>query len=68
MGLSLLNQVRFWGKILGSGADYYVAEGQLDAPGEEDPENPAFEPLGTGANTFAYWVLLYSFNVESEHQ
>eukprot|EP00392_Amoebophrya_sp_AT5.2_P005674 g5684.t1 len=51
-----LKKVRFWGKILGSGADYYVAEGQLDAPGEEDPENPAFEPLGTGANTFAYWV------------
>ncbi|CAD7928651.1 unnamed protein product [Amoebophrya sp. A25] len=51
-----LKKVRFWGKICGSEADYYVAEGQLEAAGEEDPENPMFEPLGTGANTFAYWV------------
>ena len=33
-----------------------MAEGQLEAGGDPDEENPAFEPLGTGANTFAYWV------------
>ena len=28
-------QVRFWGKVLGCGKDYYIAEGLAD--GGEDP-------------------------------
>ena len=41
---------------MGTDADYYIAEAQTEAPGEGDPENPLFEALGSGANTFAYWV------------
>lgn len=49
-------KLRFWGKMLGTGADYYVAEGQMDAAGEADENDPDFEPAGTGANMFTYWV------------
>lgn len=53
-----INKLRFWGKILGTQADYYVAEvekGEGEAP---DPEGPDadMEPLGTGANKYAYYV------------
>merc|ERR1712196_673265 len=33
--------LRFWGKILGSGADYYVAEAKRDAGGEADEDADA---------------------------
>uniref|UniRef100_A0A7S1SDH7 Radial spokehead-like protein n=1 Tax=Alexandrium catenella TaxID=2925 RepID=A0A7S1SDH7_ALECA len=51
-----LTKLRFWGKILGTGSDYYVAEaqrGQGDLPeGEEEMEVP-----GTpGVNLYLYYV------------
>lgn len=64
-----IESLRFWGKILGTEADYLVAEGTLrslpkaaPAEGEEKPlihpDSPEFdvEPKGEGANTFTYWV------------
>lgn len=50
-----LQQVRFWGKIFGTKADYYVVEGKLDEYGEEE-ETPRLEPMGTGANEYVYFV------------
>jgi radial spoke head protein 4A len=52
-----IKKLRFWGKILGTSADYYVAEGQLEAAGdadENDPDEP--EPQGSGPNAFTFWV------------
>lgn len=49
--------IRFFGKIHGTQADYYVAEGTFE--GDEDGEEerpPEFEPRGTGVNKFVYWV------------
>lgn len=51
-----LVKLRLWGKILGKDNDYYVAEGQLNTAGEADENDPAFEPQGTGANKYTYWV------------
>ncbi|CAE7284343.1 pom1 [Symbiodinium natans] len=50
-----LNKLRFWGKILGTEADYYVAEAQRDG-GEPDENDPDAEPPGQGANQFTYYV------------
>jgi len=60
-----LQKLRLWGKILGTDADYYVAEGTLKLP-EDGPEpgtvvlpgTPEFdvEPRGEGANISSYWV------------
>jgi radial spoke head protein 4A len=58
-----LETLRFWGKILGTEGDFYVAEGRLQAI-SETPERPAMpdaaefdvEPRGEGANAFSYWV------------
>lgn len=46
--------LRFWGKILGRSADYYVIQG-------ENPEPPTVEMISTiegveGANKYAFWV------------
>uniref|UniRef100_A0A0G4FW21 Uncharacterized protein n=1 Tax=Chromera velia CCMP2878 TaxID=1169474 RepID=A0A0G4FW21_9ALVE len=49
-----LQSVRFWGKLLGTEADYLVAEGRID--GGDDGEREDIEPRGTGANKFTYWV------------
>eukprot|EP00746_Dinoflagellata_sp_MGD_P161131 gnl/MRDRNA2_/MRDRNA2_88174_c0_seq1.p1 gnl/MRDRNA2_/MRDRNA2_88174_c0~~gnl/MRDRNA2_/MRDRNA2_88174_c0_seq1.p1 ORF type:complete len:442 (-),score=136.45 gnl/MRDRNA2_/MRDRNA2_88174_c0_seq1:247-1572(-) len=49
-------KLRFWGKIFCTNADYYVAEGQMEAAGEPDENDPDFEPQGTGANAFTFWV------------
>jgi len=50
-------RIRLWGKILGSDADYYVAEAYKEGDvGEADEENPDAEPSGVGANKFAYLV------------
>ena len=50
--------MRLWGKIKGSKADYYIAEGKLEAGGDEDggavPEG--MEPKGTGINVNTYWA------------
>jgi len=51
-----IQKLRFWGKILGTSADYYVAEGQLEAAGDPDENDPDFEPQGSGANAFTFWV------------
>jgi len=51
-----IQKLRFWGKILGTAADYYVAEASLEAAGEPDENDPDFEPQGTGANAYTYWV------------
>jgi len=49
--------VRFWGKIYGIKADYFIAEGTggvAEEEGEEIPDD--FERRGTGINTFTYWA------------
>ncbi len=59
-----LASVRFFGKVLGTGADYYVAEATYETPpepaeGEEPPPPPPGAPVeesGTGCNTFVYFV------------
>lgn len=35
---SPLSSVRFWGKIFGTEADYYIAEADWDGEEEEEPE------------------------------
>ncbi|GLE05042.1 hypothetical protein PINS_up014026 [Pythium insidiosum] len=47
--------LRFWGKILGVGADFYIAEGEV--PGAADPEDPMAEEGTTGVNRFTYWAM-----------
>jgi radial spoke head protein 4A len=47
--------LRFWGKILGIGTDYYIAEGEL--PTSYEPEDPSAEEGVAGANKFAYWAM-----------
>ena len=48
--------MRFWGKINGTKADYYIAEGTGEAAGEEG-QAPDFEARGSpGVNQFGYWV------------
>jgi len=49
---------RFFGKILGTERDYYIAETQVEAAEEgEDVEHDAdFEPNGSGVNVYTYWV------------
>ena len=55
-----LTSVRFFGKVLGTGADYYVVEGAYATP--PPPGAPAtdgsvpVEAPGTGLNTYAYFV------------
>lgn len=49
------SSLRFWGKILGYGADFYVAEGEWG--GAPEPEDPAAEEGVEGVNKFTYWVM-----------
>lgn len=63
-----LERLRFWGKILGTEGDYYIAEGMLKSiPKVVDPDAPVvhtppwsdafdIEPRGEGANAFTYFV------------
>lgn len=56
--LALENQakeIRFWGKILCSKKDYYVAEG-ITPSQYSDTLAPDCEPKGDGANTYTFWV------------
>lgn len=49
-----VQKVRFWGKILGTKADYYIAEGKF---GGEEEAAEGVEPAGdTGVNFYTYWV------------
>ncbi|KAF1318216.1 Flagellar radial spoke protein, partial [Globisporangium splendens] len=65
--------VHFWGKLLGMGADFYIAEDELSSPSE--PEDPDAEEGAAGANKFTYWAMkddgLYEWvqlpNVRREH-
>uniref|UniRef100_K3X5T0 Flagellar radial spoke protein n=1 Tax=Globisporangium ultimum (strain ATCC 200006 / CBS 805.95 / DAOM BR144) TaxID=431595 RepID=K3X5T0_GLOUD len=65
--------MRFWGKLLGMGADFYIAEGELPSPSE--PEDPDAEEGAAGANKFTYWAMkddgMYEWvqlpNVRCEH-
>ena len=55
-----LESARLFGKVLGSAADYYVAEVKYAAPPEPEegaPEPPPdAEEAGAGANAFSYLV------------
>lgn len=48
-------EIRFWGKILCSQKDYYVAEGQTPSQ-YSDPVPAGCEVKGEGANTYTFWV------------
>eukprot|EP00927_Polykrikos_kofoidii_P040933 TRINITY_DN3489_c0_g1_i1.p1 TRINITY_DN3489_c0_g1~~TRINITY_DN3489_c0_g1_i1.p1 ORF type:complete len:435 (-),score=84.88 TRINITY_DN3489_c0_g1_i1:33-1337(-) len=49
--------LRFWGKFLGTEKDYYVAEISKEGGGDDPPAGEEDnEPLGTGANTYVYYV------------
>jgi radial spoke head protein 4/6 len=47
--------LRFWGKILGSKHDYFIAEGIL-GEAEELELPPNYEPRGQGVNKYVYWA------------
>jgi len=51
-----LQKLRFWGKILGTDRDYYVAEAQSDAGGDVPEEEPDMEAPGSGVNQYIYYV------------
>lgn len=44
--------LRFWGKILGTKKDYYIAESDAAEAGEEEEENEDIEPEGPNRNTY----------------
>lgn len=53
------DKVRFWGKVYGTKADYYIAEGFVPAAGGDedgDSKPKGFEDRGSGINQFVYWV------------
>ena len=54
-----ITQIKLWGKIKGTQQDYYIAEGVVEAGGDEEggggnPED--MEPKGSGVNKFTYWA------------
>ena len=51
-------QINFFGKILGTEKDYYIAEGVVEGEEEADGDEKEadFEPKGTGVNKFTYFV------------
>lgn len=54
-------QLRFWGKILGKEADYYIAEGVMEGDGSEaedavDGMGNALQKTGEGPNKFTYFA------------
>lgn len=56
---TVVRGLRLWGKILGTSADYIVAEGLTEpnaAAGAVDPAGNTVERAGEGANKFTYWV------------
>jgi len=48
--------LRFWGKILGTERDYYVAEGKLNHSYSDEAPSKDVEPHGTGVNRLTFWV------------
>lgn len=56
-------QLKFFGKITGTDADYYIAEAQVEAEEEDEKEHePDFEPKGTGVNRYTYFVTCDSLS------
>mmetsp|Transcript_17403 Transcript_17403/g.29285 ORF Transcript_17403/g.29285 Transcript_17403/m.29285 type:complete len:333 (+) Transcript_17403:13-1011(+) len=53
--LSGASQLKFFGKMLGTVSDYWVAQGTLDFQ-EEDEETPGTESRGKGVNSTVFWV------------
>lgn len=51
-----MKQVKFWGKIMASQKDYYIAEGISEDAGEQVEMPPNVELKGTGINKLGYWV------------
>jgi len=50
-------RIRLWGKILGTDADYYIAEAYKEGEvGEPDDTDETAEPSGVGANKYSYLV------------
>ena len=49
-----VKELKFWGKITGTHADYYIAESPADAAEEELPAD--VEPKSQGVNKMSYWV------------
>jgi hypothetical protein len=47
--------IRFWGKILTKGKDYYVCEGKLNKT-NSIINDKKFEAEGTGVNSLTFWV------------
>jgi radial spoke head protein 4A len=63
---SQASNIRFFGKVQGTQADYYIAEGSLEGGEEEEggAEKPAeFEPRGSGVNKYVYWVTNNVLNI-----
>lgn len=51
------SSMRFWGKMLGYGTDFYIAEGEL-ATQQSEPKDPGAEEFGpASANKFTYWAM-----------
>jgi hypothetical protein len=49
--------VKFWGKIMASKKDYYIAEGISEDAGEQGELPPNVELKGAnGINKLSYWV------------
>ena len=53
--LSGATSVKFFGKIFGTGRDYWIAQGTIVGE-EERSKNPMMEKRGDGANTHVFWV------------
>jgi len=50
-------RIRLWGKVLGTDADYYVAEAYKEGEtGEADENDPDAEVAGQGVNKYSYLV------------
>lgn len=47
--------MRFWGKIMTSTEDYYVAQG-ISTKQNNTELSPGMEKQGEGANYYSYWV------------
>jgi hypothetical protein len=54
------SSIRLWGKIRGTNGDYFIAEGALEATGEEGEDGGSGEgeneARGTGINKNVYWA------------
>ena len=49
-------EVRFWGKILGSNKDYYIMQGRSNVDGGLQDIAKGAEKRGEGVNYYSFWV------------